>query len=165
MGPLTLTDGVLGGVLLLSLIIGAWRGLVVELMSLAGWVASFVLAQWLAGDVTQWLPIWQDAAVQLRYALSFALVFVAGMFAAALLSWLLRKVVDTVGLRPADRSLGAIFGLVRGVVVLLVLSVLVHLTGMRMQDWWQDSRATPMLEVLLMGIKPMLPQTLQDFLP
>ncbi len=165
MGPLTLTDGVLGGVLLLSLIIGAWRGLVVELMSLAGWVASFVLAQWLAGDVTQWLPIWQDAAFQLRYALSFALVFVAGMFAAALLSWLLRKVVDTVGLRPADRSLGAIFGLVRGVVVLLVLSVLVHLTGMRMQDWWQDSRATPMLEVLLMGIKPMLPQTLQDFLP
>ncbi len=165
MSPLTLTDGVLGGILLLSLLVGAWRGLVVELMSLAGWVASFVLAQWLAGDVAAWLPFWKDAALQLRYALSFVLVFVAGMFAAALASWLLRKVVDTVGLRPADRSLGAIFGLVRGMVVLLVLAVVVHLTGMRTQDWWQDSRATPLLEVLLAGLKPVLPLALQEYLP
>lgn len=165
MSPLTLTDGVLGGILLLSLIVGAWRGLVVELMSLTGWVASFVLAQWLAGDVTQWLPVWKEAAVQLRYALSFVLVFVVGMFAAALVSWLLRKVVDTAGLRPVDRSLGGIFGLVRGMVVLLVLAVVVHLTGMRTQAWWLDSRVTPMLEVLLAGIKPVLPQTLQNFLP
>ncbi len=165
MSPLTLTDGVLGGILLLSLVVGAWRGLVVELMSLAGWVASFVLAQWLAADVAAWLPFWKDAAIQLRYALSFVLVFVAGMFAAALASWLLRKVVDTVGLRPADRSLGAIFGLVRGMVVLLVLAVVVHLTGMRMQEWWQDSRATPLLEVLLAGLKPVLPLALQEYLP
>jgi membrane protein required for colicin V production len=165
MNPLTLTDGVFGGILLLSLIVGAWRGLVVELMSLAGWVAAFVLAQWLAGDVAQWLPVWKEAAPQLRYALSFVLVFVAGMFAAAVVSWLLRKVVDTAGLRPVDRSLGGIFGLVRGVVVLLVLAVVVHLTGMRTQAWWQESRATPMLEVLLAGVKPVLPQTLQNYLP
>ena len=165
MTPLTLTDGVFGGILLLSLIVGAWRGLVVELMSLAGWVAAFVLAQWLAGDVAHGLPVWKEAAPQLRYALSFVLVFVAGMFAAAFVSWLLRKVVDTAGLRPVDRSLGGIFGLVRGVVVLLVLAVLVHLTGMRVQSWWQESRATPMLEVLLAGVKPVLPQALQSYLP
>lgn len=165
MNPLTLTDGVFGGILLLSLIVGAWRGLVVELMSLAGWMASFVLAQWLAGDVADWLPVWKEAAPQLRYALSFVLVFVAGMFAAAVSSWLLRKVVDTAGLRPVDRSLGGIFGLVRGVVVLLVLAVVVHLTGMRTQAWWQESRVTPMLEVLLAGVKPVLPQTLQNYLP
>lgn len=56
----------MSGILLISLLVGVWRGLVVELMSLAGWVASFVLAQWLAGDVAQWLPVWQDAAVALR---------------------------------------------------------------------------------------------------
>ncbi len=165
MNPLTLTDGVFGGILLLSLIVGAWRGLVVELMSLAGWVAAFVLAQWLADDVAQWLPVWKEAAPQLRYALSFVLVFVAGMFAAAMVSWLLRKAVDTVGLQPVDRSLGGIFGLVRGVVVLLVLAVVVHLTGMRTQPWWQESHATPMLEVLLEGVKPVLPQALQNYLP
>lgn len=162
---LTVTDGVLIGVLLFSSIVGAWRGLVHELMSLAGWVAAFVLAQWLADDVAQWLPVWREAAVQVRYALSFVLVFVASMFAAAVVSWLLGKVIATAGLRPADRSLGAIFGLARGLVVLLVLAVVVHLVGMRSEAWWQESQTTPMLELLLAGIKPVLPQTLQAYLP
>ena len=161
----TLTDGVLGGVLLLSLVVGAWRGLVHELMSLAGWVVAFVLAQWLADDVTKWLPVWREAAVQVRYALSFVLVFVASMFAAAVVSWLLGKLVSTVGMRPVDRSLGGIFGLARGLMVLLVLAVLVHLLGMRHEAWWRESHVTPLLELLLEGIKPMLPPTLQAYLP
>jgi membrane protein required for colicin V production len=162
---LKLTDGVLGGILLLSLLVGAWRGLVHELMSLVGWVAAFFVAQWLAQDVAQWLPLWREAAPQVRYALSFVLVFVASMFAAALVSWLLGKVVSTAGLKPVDRSLGGIFGLVRGVVVLLVLAVVVHLLGMRSQDWWQDSRVTPVLGTLLAGLKPVLPQAMQAWLP
>ena len=162
---LTLTDGVLGGILLLSLVVGAWRGLVHELMSLAGWVAAFFVAQWLAQDVAQWLPLWREAAPQVRYALSFVLVFVASMFAAALVSWLLSKVVSTAGLKPVDRSLGGIFGLARGVVVLLVLAVVVHLLGMRSQDWWLDSRVTPVLSTLLAGLKPVLPQAMQAWLP
>ena len=58
---LSLTDGVLGGILLLSLLVGIWRGLVHELMSLAGWVAAFVVAQWLAEGVAGWLPVWREA--------------------------------------------------------------------------------------------------------
>ena len=162
---LTLTDGVLGGILLLSLVVGAWRGLVHELMSLAGWVAAFFVAQWLAQDVAQWLPLWREAAPQVRYALSFVLVFVASMLAAAVVSWLLGKVVSTAGLRPVDRSLGGIFGLARGLVVLLVLAVVVHLVGMRSEPWWRESHMTPVLELLLAGIKPVLPQTLQAYLP
>jgi membrane protein required for colicin V production len=162
---LSLTDGVFGGILLLSLVVGAWRGLIHELMSLAGWIAAFVTAQWLAEDVALWLPVWRDAAEQVRYALSFVLVFVATVFAASLVSWLLRKVVDVAGLRPADRSLGAIFGLLRGVVVLMVLAVVVHLVGMHKASWWQESFMTPVLDVLLAGIKPLLPQALQAYLP
>lgn len=162
---LTLTDGVLGGVLLLSLTVGAWRGLVHELMSLAGWLAAFVVAQWLAEDVAAWLPVWQEAAVQVRYAVSFVLVFVLSMFAFALVSWLLGKLVSTAGLKPVDRSLGGVFGLVRGIVVLLVLAVVVHLLGMHGQDWWQASRLTPLLELLLAGLKPVLPAVLQAWLP
>ncbi|MFM8574950.1 MAG: CvpA family protein [Limnohabitans sp.] len=162
---LPLTDGVLGGILLLSLVVGAWRGLVHELMSLAGWVAAFVLAQWLADDVARWLPVWREAAVQVRYALSFVLVFVASILAAAVVCWLQGKVVSTAGLRPVDRSLGGIFGLARGLVVLLVLAVVVHLVGMRSEPWWRESHMTPVLELLLAGIKPVLPQTLQAYLP
>jgi len=162
---LGLTDGVLCGVLLLSLVVGAWRGLVYELMSLAGWLAAFVLAQWLAQDVADVLPFWRDADGPVRYALSFALVFVASVFAASLLSWLLRLVVSNAGLRPADRSLGAVFGLMRGVVVLMALAVVVQLLGWHKDEWWQQSRLTPWLQVLLTGIRPLLPEALQAYLP
>ena len=162
---LGLTDSVFGGILLLSLVVGAWRGLVYELMSLAGWVAAFVVAQWLAQDVASWLPVWREASAQVRYAVSFVLVFVASVFAASLVSWVLRKVVDKAGLRPADRSLGAIFGLMRGVVILMVIAVVVQLVGLHKEAWWQQSQVTPVLEVLLSGIKPLLPQALQAYLP
>ncbi|TXI62709.1 MAG: CvpA family protein [Limnohabitans sp.] len=161
---LGLTDGILGAILLLSVVVGAWRGLVYELMSLAGWLTAFVLAQWLAQDVADWLPVWRDAAAQVRYALSFVLVFVASVFAASMVSWVLRKVVDTVGLRPADRSLGALFGLIRGVVVLMVLATVVQLVGLHKEIWWRQSHVTPVLDVLLSGIKPVLPQRLQEYL-
>lgn len=162
---LTLTDGVLSGILLLSLLVGVWRGLVHELMSLAGWAIAFWAAQWLAEDVARWLPIWREAAAQVRYALSFVLVFVLSLFAAAWVSWLLGKLVATAGLRPVDRSLGGIFGLVRGLVLLLVLAVVVHLAGMRGEPWWQQSRMTPVLELVMAGVKPMLPPVLQSYLP
>jgi membrane protein required for colicin V production len=160
-----LTDGVLGGVLLVSLVIGAWRGLVYELMSLAGWVAAFAVSQWLAQDVAEWLPVWREAAAPVRYAVAFVVVFVASVFAAGMVSWLLRKLVDSTGLRPADRALGALFGVVRGVLLLLVLTVLVHLLGMQREAWWQQSHLTPVLKVVLTGIQPLLPAAVQNFLP
>lgn len=162
---LPLTDGVLGGVLLVSLVVGAWRGLVHELMSLAGWLAAFALSQWLAQDVSEWLPVWREAAAPVRYAVAFVLVFVASVFAASWVAWLLRKLVDTTGLRPADRALGALFGLARGVLVLLVLTVLVHLLGMQREAWWQNAQLTPALQVVLAGVKPLLPAAVQNFLP
>jgi membrane protein required for colicin V production len=162
---LATTDWLLCAVLLLSMLLGAWRGLVYELMSLAAWVAAFVLAQWLAQDVALMLPFLQSAAAQVQYAAAFVLVFVASLFAAGFLSWVLKKVVETVGLRPVDRALGAVFGLVRGVLLLLVATVLIQLLGMAHQAWWQEAQGPVWLDVLLNGLKPVLPEALQAYLP
>ncbi len=159
------TDGLMCAVLLLSMVVGAWRGLVYELMSLAAWVAAFVLAQWLAQDVAQRLPVLGDAADQVKYAAAFVLVFVAALFAAGWLSWLLKKLVETVGLRPADRALGAAFGVARGVLLLLVVTVLVQLLGMAHKAWWHEAQGPVWLNVLLEGLKPVLPDALLRYLP
>ena len=162
---LATTDWLLCAVLLLSMLLGAWRGLVYELMSLAAWVAAFVLAQCLAQDVALMLPFLQTAAAQVQYAAAFVLVFVVSLFAAGFLSWVLKKVVETVGLRPVDRALGAVFGLVRGVLLLLVATVLIQLLGMAHQAWWQEAQGPVWLDVLLNGLKPVLPEALQAYLP
>ena len=69
---IALTDWVLLGVLLASMVVGFWRGLVYEVLSLAGWVAAFVVAQWLAADVVGWLPFVKGAPASVQYAVAFA---------------------------------------------------------------------------------------------
>ena len=60
-------DWVFLTVLAASLALGAWRGLVYEVLSVLGWIAAFVLAQWLAPDAAAWLPMGRSGEA-LRYA-------------------------------------------------------------------------------------------------
>jgi len=161
----SLTDWVLLGVLLASMVVGFWRGLVYEVLSLTGWVAAFVAAQWLAADVVGLLPFVQEAPDSVQYAVAFVVVFVATVFAAGVLSWLVKKLIDTVGLRPVDRSLGGVFGLARGVVLLLAMTVVLQLTGVSRDVWWATAQGPVWLQVLLTGLKPLLPQSFVEYLP
>jgi len=157
-------DWIFLAVLSISLVVGAWRGLVYELLSLANWVAAFVLAQWFGPQAGQLLPI-SGATEVVRFAAGFVLVFVMALFAGGFLAFLIRKLVAAVGLRPVDRVLGAAFGLVRGVVVLLALTVVVGMTPLNAGAWWQESTGASVATVVLQGLKPVLPQEFGKYLP
>ncbi|WP_394789318.1 CvpA family protein [Rhodoferax sp.] len=161
-GMATLDWAVLA-VLFLSLLLGAWRGLVFEVLSVLGWIAAFFAAQWFAGDVAGKLPLGQ-ASASIRYAAAFVLVFIAAAFAAGLLASLVKTLVQAVGLRPVDRVLGALFGLLRGVILVLIGAVIVHMTGMHHSAWWHESRSAGVLTDVLHTARPMLPEALAKFL-
>ncbi len=158
------TDWILLALLAASMLVGALRGLVYEVLSLMGWLAAFLLAQWLAPDVAEKLPM-QSSGETLRYAAAFVLVFVGSVFAAGLVSALMKRLISAVGLRPVDRVLGAVFGLFRGLILLLALSVVVQMTALHEGDWWLESKGGPMLITLLKGLKPMLPEKFGAYLP
>ena len=157
-------DWVFLAVLALSLLLGAWRGLVYEVMSVLGWIAAFVLAQWFAPDAAALLPM-GGAGQALRYAAGFVLVFIATAFAAGLLAWGVKKLVEAVGLRPIDRTLGAAFGLVRGAVLLLAVSVVVNMTSLKGGQWWTESKGAGVSMAALKGLKPVLPERFGQYLP
>ena len=157
-------DWVFGAVLLASLLLGAWRGLVFEVLSLVTWVAAFIVAQWFAPDVAQMLPM-PGAGEAMRYAAGFVLTFIAAVFAGGVVAVLVKKLVSVAGLAPADRMLGAVFGLVRGVVVLLALTVVVAMTPLKKSVWWTDSIGAGVLSAALKGLKPVLPQEYGKYLP
>ena len=159
-----LVDGCLLAVLLLSLCIGAWRGLVYELVSLAGWAAAFVAAQWLANDAANYLPL-SGVDPAIRYAAGFLVVFIAAIFASALVAFVAQKLVAAMGMRPADRALGALFGAVRGAILLLVATVVIQVTPLHTGQWWQESKGAPVLVAVLGGLKPALPVQLGRYLP
>ncbi|MGH6625722.1 MAG: CvpA family protein [Burkholderiaceae bacterium] len=151
-------------VLLVSLMLGAWRGLVYEMMSVLAWVAAFLLAQWWAPEAAARLPL-GGASESVRYAAGFVTVFVAAVFAGGLLAWLTKKLVEAMGLRPADRTLGAAFGVLRGLILLLAATVVMHMTPLKTSPWWQESEGAGALTAALKGLKPVLPQEFVKYLP
>ena len=158
-------DWIFLAVLLASMLIGAWRGLVFEVLSALGWLVAFMAAQWWAEDVAAWLPLGGIDQVAVRYAAGFVAVFVIVVFAWGLLASLAKRLMEATGLRPADRTLGALFGMVRAGVLWLVLTVVVQTTQLRDAVWWQVSSIAPWLSVALQEIRPSLPQGLEKYLP
>jgi membrane protein required for colicin V production len=163
MSSVSAADWVLLLVLALSLLVGAWRGLVFEVLSVLGWVAAFFAAQWLAPLVAPMLPL-ATASASIQFAAAFVLSFIAAVFAAGFLATLMRKLVSAAGLRPADRVLGSLFGLVRGVIVLLAATVAIDMTPLKGSAWWQDSAGAPILTSALNALKPVLPAQFARYL-
>ena len=160
---MTTLDWILAAVLGFSLLLGAWRGLVYEVLSLLGWLASFYAAQWFAPQVAVLLP-WDSASPPMRYAAAFVLVFIASLFAAGLLAALIKSLVNAIGLRPVDRTLGAAFGLLRGLVLLLAATVVIDMTALKSSAWWQESRGADVLTATLVSLKPLLPEQFSSYL-
>lgn len=149
-------DWALAAVLLLSVVVGMWRGLVYEILSLVGWVVAFVVAQAYGATVAAWLPFGTPGSLT-RLAAAFALTFFAALVAWTLLAKLARLLISATPLSVLDRALGAGFGLVRGLVVLLVVTLVVMLTPAARSPAWQASRGAVWLQAMLHGLEPLWP--------
>ena len=164
MQTLSAVDWILLAVLGLSLLLGMWRGIVQEVLSLVGWLAAFYVSQMYAPMAAAWLPM-EGSSQMLRYAAGFVVVFVAVLVGTALVSWVIKKLISAVGLGPLDRLLGSLFGLMRGVVILLAITVLVGMTPMRDTDAWKQAQGAQWLQQFLHVLKPVLPADFGKYLP
>ena len=164
MQTLSAVDWILLAVLGLSLLLGMWRGIVQEVLSLAGWVAAFYVSQMYAPMAAAWLPM-EGSSQMLRYAAGFVVVFIAVLVVTVLVSWVVKKLVSAVGLGPLDRLLGSMFGLMRGVVILLAVTVFVGMTPMRETEAWKQAQGAQWLQQFLPVLKPVLPADFGKYLP
>ncbi len=145
------------GIMLLSLLLGLWRGLVYEVLSLLGWPLAFMLSRQFADSLEPLLPVSQEAA---RQALAYALVFIAALIAWAALVWVLARLIRAVGLGLLDSLLGSVFGLLRGVLIILVLVWLAGASSIPEQRFWRDAKFSSSAEdVALLG-KAVLPDSI-----
>jgi len=151
-------------ILAVSVVVGLWRGLVLEVLSLLGWVAAWFAAQWLAPDVAPHVPVGR-AGSALNFALAFVLAFLAALLVWALLARLLRLAIHATPLGAVDRVLGAAFGVARALVLMLVITTVVMLTSLAQSHAWRSSLGAAWLDKALGGIKPMLPPGLARHLP
>ena len=134
-------DLILLAALLISVVVGIFRGFFKEALSLVTWVValwialrySSILEPLLASISSNALKIWSARLIM------FVLVLIAG----GLLNALIGILVQKTGLTGTDRMLGMVFGAARGVLILGIAVMLFRLLDLDQETWWTESRVVP----------------------
>lgn len=127
----TLVDGIVLAIIILSAVLAYARGLAREALSIAGWLLSAFVAYAFAPAVEPLLrevPYLRDvigSSCQLGVLAGFAVVFAAAIIVTALFTPLLAGAVANSAIGPVDQGLGFLFGVARGV-LLVVIALVVY---------------------------------------
>ena len=148
------------GVIVGSVAWGIWRGFTREVMSLAGWVLAFAAANSVAGPLGDMLPA-SMASPEMRVLIAFVVIFVLVLIAAAIVGMALSRFLKAAGLSGVDRTLGGLFGLGRGIVILLAFTVVAGLTTLPRQPVWKESVAAGMATRTVVQLTSWLPPALE----
>ena len=148
-------------VIALSALFAFVRGIVREMLALATWVLGLVLAIAYSGTLSG-LFSWVNIAPVGRHALAFGLILVLVMIAGAILARSLAGVIRAIGLGFMDRMLGAIFGVARGLLLVVIFALIAGVTALPKQDWWQNSTFGLPLADAALALKPYLPRVWAD---
>ena len=149
-------DWVILAVLAVSSLISLKRGFVKEALSLASWIAAFIIARLFSGNLATLLAgVVETNSV--RWILAFVILFAGTVTIGAMINYLLVEMVRMTGLGGTDRVFGMVFGLIRGLVVLVAIVYGLQFTLVPQDAWWQDSVFIPHLTTLADWARKTLP--------
>ena len=134
-------------VILISVVISLFRGLLKEIMGLAVWAVAFWIGFRFADEGADWF-VGMVELPSARLALAFGLLFISALIVGGLLNFLLGKLIESTGLTGTDRFLGMFFGLGRALVLVTALVLLAGLTPLPQDPWWRESRLLPGFQTL-----------------
>lgn len=141
MAGMTLFDWFVVAVILLSTIMAAAQGLILELVSLGGLVLGLWLAFWKYPVVATPLShVIHSTGV--ANVVGFLLIALGVMLGIGLIGRAISKAIRTVGLGGLDSLLGAIFGIVRGG-FLVAVAIIAIVAFIPQKNWLQRSKLAP----------------------
>ena len=146
----------------ISAIISIFRGFVREVLSIVAWVAAF----WVAFAFTETLAAVFDGMISVpsvRYVAAFLVLLLGTLIIAGLINYLIGRLVDKTGLSATDRTLGVVFGIARGVVIIAVLVLLARATPVPDDPWWRESTLLPHFDRLAKVMIGYLPADLAEY--
>ncbi len=146
-------------VFVLSIAWGVYRGLVREGMSLVGWVIAFLAANLFAAPLGDQLPA-SISRPEYRTLFAFIVIFFLTVVATALAAIWLHKLMHAAGLGSVDRVFGALFGLLRALIIVLAVAIIAGFTSVPRSAAWKDSLSGNQLAAAVSTLKPWLPPAL-----
>ena len=143
-------------IICVSVLLALWRGAVREIMALAGWAAAIVLSSLFAQELTRWLPL--SLSPMLRAVIAYLVIFLAVLLLSGLAGMLLAKLFHAAGLGLADRAVGALFGLARGLLIVFVAVMMAGLTNLPKEAFWREAVLSGPIETAVLAARPALPK-------
>lgn len=153
---MTVFDYIVIAIVAASVLLGLWRGVVGEIIALVAWVLAFFSARWWGAEVANSV-LTAIADPVLRLVAAWVLIFVVVLMLMALFRLAVHGLLKALGLSLTDRLLGMIFGVLRGLVIVLVLVAVGGMTMASQQKWWVEAYFAAPLETAVMASKPWLP--------
>jgi membrane protein required for colicin V production len=142
-------------ILLASLALGLWRGLIGEVLALLAWVLAGLAAWQLGPEVGVLITAIADPG--LRVLAGYAAVFVGVLIVLSLIKLAVRGLLKALGLTAVDRVLGVVFGVARGLLIVFILVAIGGMTSLPKEIWWRNASLSQPLETAVLASKPWLP--------
>ncbi len=138
-----------------SLLLGMWRGVVGEIIALVAWILAFLAARAWGAELALGFSAIADPA--LRIVAGWVAVFVIVLIAMALLRLVVQGLLKALGMTVTDRLLGVMFGVARGLVIVLAFVAVGGMTSLPKEKWWSEAYFAAPLETAVLASRPWLP--------
>ena len=153
---MVVADFIVLGIIFISIVISLMRGFVREALSLTGWLTSL----WIAMSFTSGMAELFGNAIEdntLRLLAAFVSLFILSLVVGSIINFFATNLIQRAGLTGIDRTIGSVFGFLRGILVVTILVMLLGLTPMPQESWWDDSFFMFRFEVIATWLTELLP--------
>lgn len=159
---MVVADFIVLGIIFLSVVVSLMRGFVKEALSLAGWLVSL----WVAMSFSSGMAELFGSAIKdptLRLLAAFISLFILSLIIAAIINFFATQFVQRAGLTGVDRTIGGVFGFLRGILLVTIIVMLLGLTTLPKEPWWDDSFFMFRFEVIATWLKDLLPSDIARY--
>jgi len=153
---MVVADFIVLGVIIISVIVSLMRGFVKEALSLTGWLVSL----WVAMTFSSGMAELFGSSINdptLRLLAAFVALFVLSLIVGSMINFFASQFVQRAGLTGVDRTIGAVFGFLRGILLVTIIVMLLGLTTLPKEKWWDESFFMFRFEVIATWLKDLLP--------
>jgi len=150
-------DYIIITIIVISTIISLFRGFIRESLSLAGWILAFWISMMFMSQMSLLIKPYLNLPPSILSVVSSTILFILTLITTALVTNVASSLVDKTGLSGTDRSIGILFGIARGGVIVVVLILLAGFTQVPQDPWWRESLLIPHFQQFAVAIKAYLP--------
>ena len=149
--------------ILISILVGAFRGFIKEILSLLIWALAFLVAYQYGGNLA---ALMEDhiSLPSARSVMGFAGLFIAVLLIGGLVNYLVGRLVESTGLSGTDRLLGSAFGAARGLAIVTVFLLTMGFTPIPADPWWKESALIQRLLPVVQWSASFMPKNLREHL-